>query len=261
MAQQAVSKSVAQLERELGVELLERTSREVWLTAAGQALRADGPEVLAAAERAFAHAREVGRGLEGTIRVGASPAVGPAELDEVTRVLRDGVPDLGVAVLQVRPGDVARLLRDRELDLVLSRTHRGAPEIDSAALRPTPATLAVPAGHPLAGREQVSLAELDGERLLTWSAPGTPFTDLLVDRLAAAGARVEVVESRVTGGPSLAQLAEQHAVAVMPRGFLVPPGIIDVPIRESITLPLLLLWAAGAPPASVRRLRAALSSS
>jgi DNA-binding transcriptional LysR family regulator len=65
MAQQAVSKSVAQLERELGVELLERTTREVHLTAAGRALLEDGPEVLAAADRAFARAREVGRGLEG----------------------------------------------------------------------------------------------------------------------------------------------------------------------------------------------------
>src|SRR5690348_16759845 len=103
MAQQAVSKSVAQLERSLGVELLERTTREVRLTAAGVALLEDAPSVLAAADGAFERAREVGRGLEGTIRVGASPAIGPVELAEVTTVLRDGVPDLGVSILEVRP--------------------------------------------------------------------------------------------------------------------------------------------------------------
>jgi DNA-binding transcriptional LysR family regulator len=259
LAQQAVSKSVAQLERELGVELLERTSREVRLTAAGAALLEAGPEALASADRAFARAREVGRGLEGTVRVGASPAVGSAVLDEVARVLRDGAPDLSVSVLEVRPAEIPRLLRDRELDLVLTRTDRGAPEVQSASLRPTPATLAVPAGHPLANGGEVTLARLDGARLLAWSPPGTPFTDLLVSRLAAAGARVEPVESRVTGAPALAQLAEQDAVALMPRGFAAPPGVVELPIRDEITLPLLVLWAAGAPSAAVQRIRAGMS--
>src|SRR5918999_3548429 len=63
MAQQAVSKSVAQLERELGVELFERTSRAVHLTSAGEALLADAPRVLSAADAAFERARGHGRGL------------------------------------------------------------------------------------------------------------------------------------------------------------------------------------------------------
>jgi hypothetical protein len=57
-----------------------------------------------------------------SIEVGLGDALGreprvitadDSELDEVTRVLRDGTPDLSVAVLQVRPGAIARLLRDR----------------------------------------------------------------------------------------------------------------------------------------------------
>jgi DNA-binding transcriptional LysR family regulator len=260
LAQQAVSKSVAQLERELGVELLERTSREVRLTAAGAALLDAGPPALAAADRAFARAREVGRGLEGTVRVGASPAVGSAVLEDVARVLREGAPHLSVSVVEVRPAEIPRLLRDRDVDLVLSRTDRGAPEVQSASLRPTPATLAVPADHPLASAGEVSLAQLDGRRLLAWSAPGTPFTDLLVSRLASAGASVELVESRVTGTPALAQLAEQDAVALMPHGFAAPAGVVEVPIRDDITLPLLVMWAAGPAPAAVQRIRAGMSS-
>ena len=65
------------------------------------------------------------------------------------------------------------------------------------------------------------VAELDGERLLTWSAQGTPYTDLLVNRLAAAGARVEPVEARVTGSPALGELIELGAVALVPAGW--PP--------------------------------------
>ena len=56
LAQQAVSKSVSQLERELGVTLLERTTREVRLTAAGRDLAEEGAAILAAADAAFARA-------------------------------------------------------------------------------------------------------------------------------------------------------------------------------------------------------------
>jgi DNA-binding transcriptional LysR family regulator len=259
VGQQAVSKSVRQLERELGVELVERTTHDVRLTAAGTALLEAGRPALAAAEAAFAAAREAGQGLTGTIRVGVSPAVGPLDRQEVVDVLRRAAPDVSVSLLEVRPRDVRRLLGARELDLVLARTSDDAPDVDSAAVRPTPAVLCVPAGHRLAGGEPVALAQLDGERLLTWSPRGTAFTDLLLTRLAAAGARVEPVESRVTGSTGLAELAERDAVALMPAGWPPADGVAQVALADDVTLPLLVLWPTGVPSAAVRRVREGMS--
>jgi DNA-binding transcriptional LysR family regulator len=136
VGQQAVSKSVGQLERELGVELLERTTRAVRLTPAGSALLESGREALAAADAAFDRARAVGRGLAGTVRVGVTPAIGPATREEVARVLRDDAPALSVSYHEVRPSEVVPLLRDRTLDLVLARTSTDTPDLDSASLRP-----------------------------------------------------------------------------------------------------------------------------
>ena len=258
LAQQAVSKSVRGLEAELGVELLERTTRAVRLTAAGAALLEQGRAALVAADAAFASARAVGLGFSGTVRVGTSPAVGDAVLARVVAALRDGAPDVAVSLLEVRPGDVERLLRDREVDLVLARTARTGPEVASAALPPTPARVAVPADHPLAGAGTIGLAQLDGAALLTWSPRGTPYTDLLVERLAAAGARVEPVESRVTGGQALVELAAHGAVAVVPEGWPERDGTVLLEIRDDLTLPLVALWPVGPEPPAVRRLRAAL---
>jgi DNA-binding transcriptional LysR family regulator len=262
LGQQAVSKTIAQLEAELGVALLERTTREVRLTAAGAALLASGRDALAAADAAFEAARTVGRGLTGTVRVGVSPAISQAEREEAIRVLRSGAPELSVAVHEVRPGDMGQLLRDRVVDLVLTRTARTGPEIDSAALRPTPAALFLPFGHRLAGATAVRLAELDGDRLMTWSAPGTPFTDLLVDRLAAAGARVEPVTARVTGGggAGLPELAEAGAFALLPAGTPPGDGNVRVPLADDVTLPLLVLWPMGAPSPAVDRVRAGMAT-
>jgi DNA-binding transcriptional LysR family regulator len=261
LAQQAVSKSVQGLERELGVALLERTTRDVRLTEAGEALLESGREALRAAEDAFARARAVGGGLAGRVRVGVSPAVGAEQRDEIVGVLRDGAPDLAVSVHEVRPGEIEAELRDRRLDLVLARTARTSPAIDSAALRPTPADLYVAAGHRLATAERpVPLAALDGERLLVWSPPGTPFTDLLLRRLAAAGARVEPVEARVTGGGDMGEVAANGAVGLAPRGRAAGDGVVALPLADAVTLPLLVLWPAGAPSPAVARVRAAMSS-
>jgi DNA-binding transcriptional LysR family regulator len=259
VGQQAVSKSVRQLERELGVELVERTTHDVRLTSAGTALLEAGRPALAAADAAFEAAREAGQGLTGTIRVGVSPAVSPLDRQEVVDVLRRGAPDVSVSLLEVRPRDVRRLLRARELDLVLARTSDDAHDVDSAALRPTPAVLCVPAGHRLAGGDPVALAQLDGERLLTWSPRGTAFTDLLLTRLAAAGAQVESVESRVTGSTGLAELAERDAVALMPAGWPPADDVAQVALADDVTLPLLVLWPTGAPSAAVRRVRAGMT--
>jgi DNA-binding transcriptional LysR family regulator len=254
LAQQAVSKSIAQLERELGVELLERTSREVRLTGAGKALLADAPGVLAAADAAFARARGHGRGLAGSLAVGVTAAVGPGVLDHALTALRREAPALSIALREVRPREVLPKLRDRSLDLVLARSVQPEPGLEVVELPPTPAALVVPERHPLATREVVDLAALDGERLLTWSPAGTPFTDLLTERVRAAGAAVEPVESSVTGGGALVDVAALHAVALVPVGWPTTPDTRLVSLRGDVTLPLVAIREPGPPTPPVARL-------
>ena len=104
------------------------------------------------------------------------------------------------------------------------------------------------------------LSQLDGERLLTWNPRGTPFTDLLLTRLAAAGAHVEPVESRVTGAAHPSELRELDAVALMPLGTPAGVGTVRVAIDDDISLPLLVLWAAGIATPALRRVRAGMST-
>jgi DNA-binding transcriptional LysR family regulator len=252
LAQQAVSKSIAQLERELGVELLERTSREVRPTAAGEALLADAGDVLAAADAAFARARDHGRGLAGTLKLGMTAAVGPGIVDGALAALRREAPSLSIAMREIRPGEVVRMLADRRLDVVLARSTAPEPGIEVIELPPTPAALVVPAGHRLAGHDAVELAAIDGERLLTWSPPGSPYTDLLVERCRRAGATVTPVETGVTGGTGLPELAALDSVALVPAPWPPVPGTARIALPAGVTLPLSAVRAAGAasPPAA-----------
>jgi DNA-binding transcriptional LysR family regulator len=258
LAQQAVSKSIAQLERELGVELLERTSRDVRLTSAGEALLADAGAVVSAADAAFARARDHGRGIAGALTVGATAAVGAGVLDRAVGALRREAPALSVAIRDVRPREVAPMLRARQVDVVVARTALAAPGLDVVELPPTPAALAVPAGHRLAGEAAVELAAIDGERLLTWSPEGTPYTDMLVERCSRAGAHVTPVESAVTGGSGLVELAALEAVALVPASSPAVDGVVAVALRGEVTLPLLAVRAVGFLSPAVGRLLEAL---
>lgn len=260
LGQQAVSRTIAALERELGVTLLERTSHTVRLTPAGEELLVSGQEILAAADAAFLRVRAVGAGVVGTVRVGVSPAVGAAVRAEVIDGFTREAADVLIALHEVRPGDIVSRLRDRELDLVLARTVPDSAELDSAPLPPTPAELVVPAGHRLAARSGVRLSDLDGERLLTWSGPGTPYTDLLVSRLASAGAQVTPVQARVTGGEEPPDLVAADAVALLPAGWPTGAGGVRVELLERVDLPLLVIWAIAAPTPFVQRLRTAMRS-
>lgn len=261
VGQQAVSKSLNQLERQLGVTLVERTTHAVSLTAAGEVLLQSGRPALTAVDAAFRSARDAGRGLTGTIRVGCSPAVGPVDRREVIDRLRADAPAVSVSVEEVRPAELARRLGDGELDFALTRTLRRVPALESVALRPTNVVLCVPEAHRLAAAGSASLAELEGERLLVWDRPGTPFTDLLVGRISAAGATVQPLQARLMGeGLSLAELPESGAVALMPIGWPSREGVVQVPLSDEMTLPLLLVWRMGAAPPAARRLRAAMSS-
>lgn len=257
LRQQSVSKAVRELERELGVELLERTTREVRLTAAGRVLLEEGKRALEVTDAAFARTREVGSGLAGTIRIGYSPAIGPTDQTEVAQALRSDGPDLSVVLLEVRPAALRPMLRAGELDLALTRIAGATdPTLHTAALRPTPMALCLPPGHRLTGRASVALTELEGERLLTASPSGTPYTDLLLERLARVGVSVVPTEARITGGAALpSQLASHDAVAIVPVGTPTPPDVATAAFDDEISMPLLLLWNAGLPSPAVARLR------
>jgi hypothetical protein len=190
--------------------------------------------------------------------VGVTPAVTAGERLDITRALRAGSPELSVSFHDLRPGEVGSALRSGHVELVVARTAPAGEALEAAPLRPTPAELRVPAGHRLARRGAVRLADLDGERLLAWSPPGTAFTDLLLATLAAAGARVTPVEARVTGGAPLAELAETGAVALVAVGM---PGTVAVQLADDVGLPLVALWRPGPEPPTVRRLRGGMGAS
>jgi DNA-binding transcriptional LysR family regulator len=87
IVQPAVSQQVRRLERELGVQLLDRSSRHVRLTSAGERLLPEARAVLAAAGRTRQIAASIAAGADGLLRVGTSQGLGE-RLDQILEELR-----------------------------------------------------------------------------------------------------------------------------------------------------------------------------
>ena len=237
----AASQQIRQLGRDLDVVLLEPHGRRVRLTPAARSLLAHADAIEARWEQAEIDLRSSGDEPAGTLRICGIPTAVAALLASVVRPLRDRYPRLSVRIQEVEQDRGFNMLFDGEVDLaVLEATTTnppaGDPRFEQRPLVDDVFDLAVPADHPFAARESVTLAETAGEdwiiqeltcscrehtlsacgaagftpkivhNALEWSAFGHLIANglgvALVPRLADLPAHLPVVRVRLTGSPT-----------------------------------------------------------
>ena len=134
----AVSQQLAALERETGVQLLERTGRRVALTAAGSALAERTEAVLALLEHAAAELAATRAGLTGRLRIGAFPTAVRTLLPPALVALGRDHPGLELMVAEVDPAAVPAALRSGALDVALIHDYDYVPADADPALDTDP---------------------------------------------------------------------------------------------------------------------------
>lgn len=164
MAQPPLSRLIRQLERSMGATLFERSTRHVALTSAGQALLEDAQTLVSVSENAKQSVRSAMSGETGRVRLGFAGASINRQVGQLARNIRAVRPGINFELhsSQFSHLGLQRVL-DESLDLVIGRWDLLPPGIDSSVIRLEELMLALPESHPLAGREQVSMAELSEE--------------------------------------------------------------------------------------------------
>ncbi|MGL6234726.1 MAG: LysR family transcriptional regulator [Segniliparus sp.] len=242
LSQQALSASVRQLERDLGVDLVDRSRAPISLTPSGERFLQDmlpiRKSLRAAMRRARADAPEV-------VTVAHTPAVRSEEVVQLLRPLLAARPEFSLHAVIRFPDEILADVADGILDLgFLRRTLAPAlpASISSRVIARHPLRAVVAAAHPLAGRESVALGELARCPMVVWAPPGeSAFTDFLLG-LFPAGQRPAHRVSRVQGLPPEHTLEFPEEFVLTTGALLGAPGLASVPVLPAPVIDTYAVW-------------------
>jgi DNA-binding transcriptional LysR family regulator len=242
LSQQALSRSVAQRERELGVSLFDRAARPVELTAAGEAMLAAARRSVTAADEAF----DTARGATGSLRVDISS--GGLETGAlIVRRLRRTRPDVAIEQVEVGVRRGLELVRRRELDAVLGIVADGEPDVRAEVVRREPVLVAMAADHPLAAQDEVPVARLaDVDLLLPSQDAASEWVDFVHDICRAAGFEPRRWPGVTHGSISAAEVLRDGGCVTPTAAWIEPlDGLAFRPLVDPVpVLPWSLAWRA-----------------
>jgi DNA-binding transcriptional LysR family regulator len=244
MAQPPLSQQIRALERELGVELLRRTTRRVELTAAGAVYLERVLRVLKELDDATREARLVAGGSVGHLTIGCVGSVTYSLLPQLARGLAAELPGIEVSFRgeMLVPDQVAALV-SHDIDLALLRTPIHEPAVTARLLRRDRLVVAVPADHVLAGRRRLTVTDLRGVDLLVHSGRHeSVMFDHVVGLCRDAGFEPRIRHEAAETSTLVTLVCGGLGVAVVPEpvAALGLPGVVYLPLRGSGTVDLAL---------------------
>ena len=262
LAQPAVSRTVRQLERELGVDLLVRTTRSVALTPAGEEYADRAQILLGLLERAGTAARDAAEGRSGILRVGVTGAATYGYLPSLARVAAEVMPDvhLHVETELLTPQQEEALLADR-LDLAILRSPIGSAEVEHRVIRTEPLVAVLPTDHRLADQDVVEIAELADEDFVTYAdSSGSVVLRTVLAACQDAGFVPSRPHQVTATSTAVALVAAGLGVSLLPEsaGALTLDGVVFRPTSTDRHIDLALAWPRGRRRPVVSRLLAAL---
>ncbi|CAM2193392.1 LysR substrate-binding domain-containing protein [Paraburkholderia sp. A1RI_3L] len=193
LTQSAVSRCVRELEAEIGLKLIDRTTRDVQLTDVGANLVASVSRLLADLDDTLREIREIGEQRRGRVVVAASPTVACRLMPRVIAACGRQFPYVALGLRDDVQSDVVRKVRSGEVDFGVVIGPFAADDMTSETVMTDSFCVVMRDDHALAGRREVAWKDLDGERLvmLDQASGSRPIIDAV---MSEQGVHVTVVQ-------------------------------------------------------------------
>ena len=244
IAQPPLSTAIRTFERQLGVELLRRTSRSVQLTAAGESLLRGGRRVLAVYAETLAELDQQARGEQQRLRIGFD-ATTVAATSRFVREFGQRQPEIELELSSLSFDERLDEVRDGTFDVAVVRPPVADHSLECCVVLEERRVAVLGCEHPLAARDSLELDELRGDTLVLprgtqggWNGAhsiASRLTDA-ASTTAPAAASIDELVIRVAAG---------HAVGVMPESLaesLAGAGLARVPLRDAPDSAVALVW-------------------
>jgi DNA-binding transcriptional LysR family regulator len=220
VAQSSVSEQIADLEHELGGALLDRTGRQIRLTAMGSVFLEETRKTLDAAERAVEVTRRAVRGETGTLSIGFFLWGAGGFFPRIIREYRRRRPGIRLSLLEMHANEQVQALEQGRIDVGLTRPPETSAEriLGSELLFRDPVVVAVRPDHRFAGRD-VQAVELAGERVVLAERASNPsLFDSILTLCAAEGFAPQIANTSATWSGVLTLVEAGEGVALVPAG-------------------------------------------
>ncbi|MBT0727729.1 DNA-binding transcriptional regulator OxyR [Rosenbergiella australiborealis] len=166
VSQPTLSGQIRKLEDELGVMLLERTSRKVLFTQAGLLLVDQARTVLREVKILKEMASQQGETMSGPLHIGLIPTVGPYLLPHIIPMLHKSFPKLEMYLHEAQTHQLLAQLDSGKLDCAIMALVKESEAFIEVPLFDEPMKLAVYSDHPWCQRQTIPMSDLSGEKLL-----------------------------------------------------------------------------------------------
>jgi LysR family transcriptional regulator, transcription activator of glutamate synthase operon len=244
VAQPALSQQIRRLEETVGVALVERTTRQVAMTEAGDLLVARARRILAELQAADAELQALTGVQIGHVNIGTIHTMGPIDVTLPLARFHERHPAVELTVREHSSEELAEMLRVDELDLAfLSVTERlESHGLAFAQLVSEELVAVIAPDHRLAGRERIRMADLAGEQFISYRE-GARLRELLLAAGRHAGFEPHVTLESNESQRIRRLVARRMGVAILPRSDAEAVGahtaavkLVDPTLRRDITL-------------------------
>ncbi|MGJ7529242.1 LysR family transcriptional regulator [Variovorax sp. GB1P17] len=233
LSQPAVSRSILELESQLGLKLLDRTTREVMLTEAGQSLAARLDRVLDDLDQTLQDVAGLASARGGKVRVASSPTLSANLMPGCIAVCADKAPGIQFLLLDRIQQDVLDSVRSGEVDFGVVIEPSEADDLHCEPILNDPFVLVVPPAHRLAQKTSVRWAALDGQPLVLLDhASGS--RRLIDQALESHGAQCEVKQQLGHPTTVFRMVEAGIGISVMPGMSLPPEGLAQLVVRPLV---------------------------
>jgi DNA-binding transcriptional LysR family regulator len=234
MAQSPLSRAIIDLEHELGVRLLDRTTRGVRLTETGALFLVEARKTVAQAEKAAAVARASVAAARPRLRLGFPEYANETVLPAAVRLLQKRHADIEVELHELyTPVQIAAVQRgDLDVGFVYAPAVEDG-ELGTQTLAELEFGVLLPAGHPLADLETIPFARLERERFLVPDREHSPaYHDDVLGWCRQAGFEPDVAVQHVYSRSTSARLITSGVGVLLGRWSQLPAGVVHRALRD-----------------------------
>ena len=261
LAQPALSQSVRQLEAELGVTLLARTTRQVSLTPSGEFFYRETVRNLDSIESSARAVRRISDGRVGLIRIGFTGTSSFDRLPIIARATKQRLPGVALEIHGdlLTPGLVEGL-RTNHLDLAVLRPPVAGDDIVVRNIATEKLVLALPIDHRLSAEPALKIGDLAYDDFVMYSDTHSAVNDVVTRSCRAAGFTPRREHEAPGTSVLLALVAAGLGIALVPESVraLTLTGVVFREISGAETIDLALAWNRIQPSTLVETLLGAL---